>query len=77
MAARLDPRLLRIGVSHFSHAEGGQTFQYHIQVEHDEASYEILKRFSEFDHLLQELEIQKYGNLPLLPPKTWNRPNDT
>lgn len=46
------------------------TFQYHLKVHYCGATWELAKRFSEFDALLQNLTSCKYGGLPRLPAKT-------
>ncbi len=55
-----DPRLLRAGIHRFSHTATGSTFQYHVAIEFDPTgpapiAYEVVKRFSDFDHLLMDL----------------------
>eukprot|EP00931_Biecheleriopsis_adriatica_P052216 TRINITY_DN30355_c0_g1_i1.p1 TRINITY_DN30355_c0_g1~~TRINITY_DN30355_c0_g1_i1.p1 ORF type:complete len:560 (+),score=112.40 TRINITY_DN30355_c0_g1_i1:98-1777(+) len=46
------------------------TYQYCIQLKLGAASWEVAKRFSEFDSLLQSLGNSRYGGLPKLPAKT-------
>ncbi|CAK9097390.1 unnamed protein product [Durusdinium trenchii] len=46
------------------------TYQYHIQLKYGEASWEVAKRFSDFDALLQSLATNRFGGLPKLPAKT-------
>ncbi|CAJ1331244.1 unnamed protein product [Effrenium voratum] len=46
------------------------TYQYHIQLKFGGKSWDVAKRFSEFDSLLQSLANGRYGGLPKLPAKT-------
>lgn len=46
------------------------TYQYHIRVQLGATSWEVVKRFSEFDTLLQGLGTGRYSGLPKLPAKT-------
>lgn len=46
------------------------TYQYHIRVQYGGTSWEVAKRFSEFDKLLQSLGASKYAGLPKMPAKT-------
>lgn len=44
--------------------------RYHIQLKYGDRSWEVAKRFSEFDSLLQSLATNRFGGLPKLPAKT-------
>lgn len=46
------------------------TYQYYIQLKFGGATWEVAKRFSDFDTLLQSLASSRYGGLPKLPAKT-------
>lgn len=46
------------------------TYQYYIQLKYGDKSWEVAKRFSEFDTLLQSLVSNRFGGLPKLPAKT-------
>jgi len=50
--------------------EDQSTYRYHIQVHLGSATWEIAKRFSDFDKLLQNLSATRYAGLPKLPTKT-------
>ncbi|CAE8636580.1 unnamed protein product, partial [Polarella glacialis] len=53
------------------------TYQYHIKLQLGSASWEVTKRFSEFDTLLQSLGNSRYAGLPRVPAKTlWGSPTD-
>lgn len=67
MAALAD---LRVSVTKASPVEDHSTYQYHIQLHCGTASWEVAKRFSDFDKLLQSLANGKYAGLPKLPSKT-------
>lgn len=53
-----------------SPTEDNSTFKYHIKLQFESTTWEVAKRFSEFDTLLQSLGSNKYGALPRLPSKT-------
>lgn len=58
--------------------EDHSTYRYHIACEIDDVKWEVAKRFSEFDVLLQSLAASKYAGLPKLPSKTiLGSPTDT
>eukprot|EP00930_Biecheleria_cincta_P052125 TRINITY_DN37375_c0_g1_i1.p1 TRINITY_DN37375_c0_g1~~TRINITY_DN37375_c0_g1_i1.p1 ORF type:complete len:574 (-),score=99.60 TRINITY_DN37375_c0_g1_i1:53-1774(-) len=46
------------------------TSQYHIKLQYAGTTWEVAKRFSEFDTLLQSLYDGRFGGLPKLPAKT-------
>eukprot|EP00419_Tripos_fusus_P056136 CAMPEP_0172801962 /NCGR_PEP_ID=MMETSP1075-20121228/3570_1 /TAXON_ID=2916 /ORGANISM="Ceratium fusus, Strain PA161109" /LENGTH=547 /DNA_ID=CAMNT_0013640149 /DNA_START=109 /DNA_END=1750 /DNA_ORIENTATION=- len=50
--------------------EDYSTFQYHVQLQYGETKWEVTKRFSDFDKLLQNLASNKYAGLPKLSGKT-------
>jgi len=50
--------------------EDNSTYQYHIQLDLDGTTWQVVKRFSEFDVLLQSLSGTRYAGLPALPAKT-------
>lgn len=53
-----------------SPVEDHSTYRYHIDVQCGTSRWEVVKRFSEFDSLLQGLTASKYSGLPKLPSKT-------
>lgn len=61
---------LRASVVKASPVEDHSTYQYHIRLQCDGASWEVTKRFSDFDTLLQSLSGARYAGLPKLPAKT-------
>lgn len=63
-------------VTKFSPTPSGSTFQYHVELSYGLTTWEVVKRFSDFDKLLDQLDGQRYGCLPKLPPKTLARPLD-
>ncbi|CAD7972076.1 unnamed protein product [Amoebophrya sp. A120] len=71
------PLDFNLQVTKFSPTSSGSTFQYHVQITSGPTlSWEVIKRFSDFDRLLDQLDSQRYGCLPKLPPKTLARPLD-
>eukprot|EP00927_Polykrikos_kofoidii_P078380 TRINITY_DN7520_c0_g1_i1.p1 TRINITY_DN7520_c0_g1~~TRINITY_DN7520_c0_g1_i1.p1 ORF type:complete len:586 (+),score=79.65 TRINITY_DN7520_c0_g1_i1:99-1760(+) len=61
-----------------SPVEDHSTFRYHIQLHLGDTKWEVTKRFSEFDTLLQSLAASQYAGLPSLPSKTLlGSPTDT
>lgn len=71
-------RDLKVTVSKASPIEDHSTFQYHIQLQHGTVKWEVAKRFSEFDALLQQLGANRYAGLPTMPSKTLlGSPTDT
>jgi len=67
MAALAD---LKVSVTKASPIEDHSTYQYHIRLQHGDSEWEVAKRFSEFDKLLQNLGQNRYAGLPKLPSKT-------
>jgi len=67
MAAFAD---LAVSVTRASPVEDHSTYQYHIQLHCGAVSWEVAKRFSDFDRLLQTLAAARYAGLPRLPSKT-------
>jgi len=67
MAALRD---LRVTVAKASPTEDHSTFKYHIQLQHGSSKWEVQKRFSEFDVLLQSLACSRCAGLPKMPAKT-------
>mmetsp|Transcript_43267 Transcript_43267/g.128170 ORF Transcript_43267/g.128170 Transcript_43267/m.128170 type:complete len:534 (+) Transcript_43267:57-1658(+) len=61
---------LRASVTKATPVEDHSTFQYHIRLQYGETTWEVAKRFSEFDALLQNLCAGRYAGLPKLPAKT-------
>mmetsp|Transcript_34005 Transcript_34005/g.97980 ORF Transcript_34005/g.97980 Transcript_34005/m.97980 type:complete len:564 (+) Transcript_34005:151-1842(+) len=61
---------LRATVVKASPVDDNSTYKYHIKLQFESATWEVAKRFSEFDTLLQSLGSCKYGALPRLPSKT-------
>mmetsp|Transcript_45660 Transcript_45660/g.105480 ORF Transcript_45660/g.105480 Transcript_45660/m.105480 type:complete len:538 (-) Transcript_45660:61-1674(-) len=61
---------LRVSVTKATPIEDHSTYQYHIQLQCGETSWEVAKRFSDFDKLLQSLSSSRYAGLPKLPSKT-------
>lgn len=61
---------LRIAVTKASPTEDHSTYKYHIRVDTSAAGWEVTKRFSDFDALLQSLGASRYAGLPKLPAKT-------
>lgn len=58
--------------------EDHSTYRYHIVLQYGETKWEVAKRFSEFDALLQALAQNRYAGLPKLPSKTLlGSPTDT
>ncbi|CAD7936143.1 unnamed protein product [Amoebophrya sp. A25] len=70
------PENFGASIPRFSPTPSGSTFQYHIAIRHGLQEWEVIKRFSDFDALLYQLDDSRYGNLPKLPPKTLSRPLD-
>mmetsp|Transcript_52920 Transcript_52920/g.126325 ORF Transcript_52920/g.126325 Transcript_52920/m.126325 type:complete len:540 (+) Transcript_52920:183-1802(+) len=62
---------LRVSLTKASPNEDHSTYKYHIQLKYGETTWEVARRFSEFDNLLQSLAACKYGGLPKLPTKTF------
>jgi len=50
--------------------EDHSTYRYHIKLQYESVKWEVAKRFSEFDALLQTLGASRYSGLPKLPSKT-------
>jgi len=67
MAALLN---LGVSVAKATPIDDQTTYQYHIQLQDGGAKWEVTKRFSEFDVLLQSLSSNRYAALPKLPSKT-------
>lgn len=67
MASLID---LRASVAKATPVEDHSTFQYHVQLKYGSTSWEVTKRFSDFDKLLQNLASNKYAGLPKMPGKT-------
>eukprot|EP00928_Gymnodinium_smaydae_P088913 TRINITY_DN72949_c0_g1_i1.p1 TRINITY_DN72949_c0_g1~~TRINITY_DN72949_c0_g1_i1.p1 ORF type:complete len:543 (-),score=104.66 TRINITY_DN72949_c0_g1_i1:268-1896(-) len=69
---------LRVKVTKATPVEDHSTYRYHVALQHGETSWEVAKRFSEFDALLQALNASRYAGLPKLPSKTLlGSPTDT
>eukprot|EP00397_Hematodinium_sp_SG-2012_P069066 GEMP01115966.1.p1 GENE.GEMP01115966.1~~GEMP01115966.1.p1 ORF type:complete len:143 (+),score=12.15 GEMP01115966.1:150-578(+) len=69
---------LRCSVRGFSPTECGMSFRYHVHVQYGTAKWEVQKRFSDFDALLQTLQETNFAALPSLPTKTMiGAPMDT
>jgi len=62
---------LRVSLNKACPNEDHSTYQYHIQLKYGDTTWEVARRFSEFDSLLQSLAAGKYGGLPKLPSKTF------
>jgi len=63
-------RELKVVVKKATPVEDHSTFRYHIALQYGETTWEVTKRFSEFDALLQSLGASRYSGLPTLPSKT-------
>lgn len=61
---------LRAVVTKASPIEDYTTYKYHISMAYGSQAWEVTKRFSDFDTLLQALGNNKYNGLPRLPAKT-------
>jgi WD40 repeat protein len=61
---------LKVSITKATPIEDHSTYRYHILLQCGEAKWEVTKRFSEFDGLLQSLAQGRYGGLPKLPSKT-------
>mmetsp|Transcript_22558 Transcript_22558/g.64986 ORF Transcript_22558/g.64986 Transcript_22558/m.64986 type:complete len:564 (+) Transcript_22558:112-1803(+) len=61
---------LKVSVVKASPTQDNSTYQYHIRLQYEASTWELTKRFSEFDVLLQNLASTKYAALPRLPSKT-------
>jgi len=61
---------LKVSIAKASPVEDHSTYQYHIRLQYDSTTWEVAKRFSDFDKLLQGLAASKYAGLPKLPSKT-------
>lgn len=66
----MDVATLWVTVSRASPIEDNSTYKYHITCAHDGKTWEVTKRFSDFDALLQALDSNNYGGLPTMPSKT-------
>lgn len=70
-------RSLKVSITKATPIEDQSTYRYHILLQHEETKWEVTKRFSEFDGLLQSLGQNRYAGLPKLPSKTiFGSPND-
>lgn len=70
-AVALDRTLgLKCAIPRFSSTADGSTFQYHIILELEGRTWEVVKRYSDFDKLWWILDDEGYGCLPRPPPKT-------
>mmetsp|Transcript_108083 Transcript_108083/g.187531 ORF Transcript_108083/g.187531 Transcript_108083/m.187531 type:complete len:539 (-) Transcript_108083:77-1693(-) len=71
-------RSLKVSVTKATPIEDHSTYRYHIVLQHGSTKWEVAKRFSEFDALLQALSQNRYAGLPKLPSKTLlGSPTDT
>jgi len=71
-------RSLKVSVPKATPVEDHSTYRYHIVLQCGESKWEVTKRFSEFDGLLQNLTQSRYAGLPKLPSKTLlGSPTDT
>lgn len=61
---------LRASVVKASPVDDHSTYQYHIRLTCGSTTWEVVKRFSEFDTLLQSLSGSRLAGLPKLPAKT-------
>mmetsp|Transcript_73048 Transcript_73048/g.144847 ORF Transcript_73048/g.144847 Transcript_73048/m.144847 type:complete len:548 (+) Transcript_73048:40-1683(+) len=61
---------LGVSIVRATPVEDQSTYRYHIQVQLGTATWEVAKRFSDFDRLLQNLSASRYAGLPKLPSKT-------
>lgn len=61
---------LKVSVNKATPVEDHTTYRYHITCSYNGATWEVAKRFSEFDTLLQSLSVNRYGGLPSMPSKT-------
>lgn len=69
---------LKASVLKATPTEDHSTVKYHVVLETGETRWEVQKRFSEFDQLLQSLDQSRYAGLPKLPAKTLlGSPTDT
>eukprot|EP00929_Paragymnodinium_shiwhaense_P082726 TRINITY_DN43737_c0_g1_i2.p1 TRINITY_DN43737_c0_g1~~TRINITY_DN43737_c0_g1_i2.p1 ORF type:complete len:567 (+),score=111.49 TRINITY_DN43737_c0_g1_i2:141-1841(+) len=71
-------RDLRVTLKKATPVEDHSTYRYHIQLQYEGTKWEVAKRFSEFDALLQSLAASRYAGLPKMPSKTLlGSPTDT
>jgi len=71
-------QFLKVSLTKASPVEDHSTVRYHIILQYEDTKWEVTKRFSEFDTLLQSLSQSRYGGLPKLPSKTLlGSPTDT
>lgn len=61
---------LKCSVNGYTPTSCGSSFRYRVQLQYGDAKWEVLKRFSDFDTLLQTLQDAKFAALPSLPEKT-------
>lgn len=61
---------LQVCITKATPVDDHSTYQYHISLQYGQTSWVVLKRFSEFDSLLQALANGRYGGLPRMPSKT-------
>jgi len=73
-----DLRGLKLSLTKAKPIEDHSTYRYFIALQYGDVRWEVSKRFSEFDGLLQSLAAANYGSLPRLPSKTLlGSPTDT